>query len=67
MQKTPSLLYVLEGQIGLDPELSRCNQCVHVEYIYFTGIVCHASQPRVTGNGQCLEFQAAEAEKTIRK
>ena len=55
MKQTPTLLYVLEQEIGLDPELSHCNACAHVEYIYFTGIVCHVDRPQVGEGGRCLD------------
>ncbi len=57
MEPTPSLLYVLERQIGLNPELSECNQCAHVEYIYFTGIVCHMGCPCVDNSGRCRDLE----------
>jgi hypothetical protein len=48
---------MLEQQAGLSPELSNCSGCAHVEYIYFTGIVCHAGNPKVNSAGKCLDFQ----------
>jgi hypothetical protein len=59
MKKTPTLLYVLEREIGLNPELSCCNQCQHVEYIYFTGIVCHVGHPKIDHDGRCVNFMQA--------
>ena len=50
------LLYVLEQTRGLSPELSRCAQCAHVEYIYFTGIVCTRDTIEVDGAGRCRNF-----------
>lgn len=50
------LLYVLEQTQGLSPERSRCNQCLHVEYIYFVGIVCTRDAIELDGTGRCLSF-----------
>ena len=57
METTPPLIYNLEQQLGLCPELSGCNRCVNVEYIYFIGIVCHARVPNVDVGGLCKSFQ----------
>jgi len=57
MENTPTLIYVLEQQIGLCPAASGCNSCLNVEYIYFTGVVCHVVAPEVDAGGICMNYQ----------
>jgi hypothetical protein len=57
MKNAPDLIYLLEQQVGLRPELSRCSKCVFVEYIYFTGVVCHAGERVIDANGKCQTHQ----------
>lgn len=64
MKSVPTLIYSLEKQVGLNPELSDCSGCIHVEYIYFTGVVCHIGTPEVTADGRCLHRAGGIANTT---
>jgi len=60
MENKFTLIYALERQIGLSPDRSNCISCASVEYIYFTGVVCHAGLPSVDAAGKCQDYQEDE-------
>ena len=53
MDNSPRLIYLFDQEIGLNPDLSGCNSCLFVEYIYFTGVVCHVGEVKLDASGRC--------------